>query len=149
MQLAGNPRVVNGRHDTPKHRLLHSPVRIDSMHGGSLILILDLGVAINSRIPIQVDLTDTHGTVTLPLKAIGNYGLEDRQETGWVGGTAHRMEVDCPPRGFPLSDDIAVAVVLGETRVRVGHTGDAQWVIVPDSEPEMPPQPKKKPRRLQ
>ena len=114
----------------------HSPFNITNVQtitrghweqSRSLRLILDLGGALPpADLPrIRVDLTDTWGTVTAEVEWWRRV-FEPIEETGWVDGTAYRIAIACPPRGFPLSEPVAVTVALGEIRFRVG--GEVNWV---------------------
>ena len=112
MSLRGNPRVVDGYRLLPTHRIINGPAYLDSMRGGFLRLILDLGsrVAFSGVQGIRVELIDSHGSVTANVTEFEE--CEIPQETGWMDGVAYRVGIECPPRGLLLNEPTSVSIIL-------------------------------------
>ena len=134
VSLKGIPRIVNGYRLLPAHRIIEGPAYLDSMHGGPLRLIIDLGgrVTFSGKQGIRVDLTDSYGTLTANVTEFVE--CEIPYETGWINGVAYRVGLECPPRGKLLNEYTCVSVILEGVRFHV-NSGDAYWVTyAPESD---------------
>ena len=125
--LQGTRRVVDGYIVLPFHRVIDPPILLDNTRGGSLCLIVDLGVGLPPSVKhqIQVDLTDSKGSTHAAVTHIEE--LETLRESAWVDGIAYQIRCTCPPRGLPLSEVICVSVIVAGVRFAVGMN-EVHWV---------------------